>query len=108
MFELFGWDIGMSAFAALLLVAGAVAIGIVAHLVGEVRTGWEGPIVALAAFLGGYLGSEALAGADTWGIAFEGMNVWPAIIGALVIGVVVDAITRYATDGSYVRHPHPI
>lgn len=108
MLELFGWDIGMSALAAIILVAGAIVIGVLAHLIGEVRTGWEGPIVAVAALVGGYVGSEALGAFSTWGFAFEGLYVLPALIGAVVLGAAVDIVVRYLTHGSYVHSPHPI
>ncbi len=108
MLDLFGWDVGMSAYAALLLVAGAILIGVFAHFIGDVRTGWEGPVVAVAALIGGYIGSEALGTFSTWGYAFEGLYVLPALIGGVVLGFVVDAILRYSTEGSYVHHARPI
>jgi hypothetical protein len=39
------------------------------------------------------------------GPAVEGLYVLPAIIGALILGVVVDAAVRYISSGSYVA-PH--
>jgi uncharacterized membrane protein YeaQ/YmgE (transglycosylase-associated protein family) len=106
--DLFGWDVGMSAYAAILLVAGAILIGVAAHFIGEVMTGWEGPTAAVAALIGGYVGSEALGTLSTWGYAFEGLYVVPAIIGGILLGVVVDAVVRYSTHGSYVHHARPI
>lgn len=108
MLDLFGWDVGMSSYAAILLVAGAILIGVLAHVIGDVRTGWEGPTAAVAALIGGYLGSEALGTWSTWGYAFEGLYVVPALIGGILVGIVVDAVVRFATDGSYVRHARPI
>ncbi len=108
MLDLLGWDIGMSAYAAILLVLGAILLGAVAHFIGDVRTGWEGPIAAVAALVGGYLGSEAFGTFSTWGYAFEGLYVVPALIGGVVLGAVIDAIVRYMTQGSYVGHPRPI
>jgi uncharacterized membrane protein YeaQ/YmgE (transglycosylase-associated protein family) len=108
MLDLFGWDVGMSGWAVLLLVGGAIVIGAIAHLIGEVRTGWEGPIAAVAALVGGYIGSEALGAFSTWGVVFQGLYVLPALIGAVVLGVAVDAIVRYATHGSYVHAGRPI
>jgi uncharacterized membrane protein YeaQ/YmgE (transglycosylase-associated protein family) len=106
--DLFGWDVGMSAYAAILLAAGAILIGVVAHFIGDVTTGWEGPIAAFAGLIGGYVGSEALGTFSTWGYAFEGLYVLPAVICGVVLGFVVDAITRYSTQGSYVHHARPI
>jgi uncharacterized membrane protein YeaQ/YmgE (transglycosylase-associated protein family) len=108
MLDLFGWDVGMSAFAALLLIVGALAIGVIAHLIGTVRIGFEWLVTAVAALVGGYLGSEALGTVSTLGPVFEGLYILPAIVGALVVGFVVDAITRYLTSGSYLPEPRPI
>jgi hypothetical protein len=108
MLDLMGWDVGMSTLAAVILVLGAVAIGIVSAVIGDVRTGWEGPIVAVAALVGGYVGSEALGSLSTWGWEFEGLFVWPALIGGVVVGFVADLLTRSLTGGAYVHHPRPI
>jgi len=104
MLELIGWDVGMSFFAAIVLVAGALLIGVLALFIGEVRVGWEWATTAAAALVGGYLGSEAFGGASTWGPVFEGLYIVPAIIGGLVLGAFVDAVSRYWTAGSYMRH----
>jgi hypothetical protein len=108
MLELFGWDVGMSTLAAIMLVVGAVVIGGIAQFVGDVTVGWESAVTGVAALIGGYLGSEALAGASTWGPVFEGLYIAPAIIGAIVLGAAVDAVLRFGTEGSYLHHAQPI
>lgn len=108
MLDLFGWDVGMSASAAILLVLGAMILGVITHFIGDVMTGWEGPVAALAALVGGWLGSEAFGTFSTWGYAFEGLYVVPALIGGIVLGFVVDAIVRSLTQGSYAHHARPI
>ena len=108
MLDLFGWDVGMSAYAATLLAAGAILFGVAAQYIGDVTTGWEGPTAAVAALIGGYIGSEALGTLTTWGYAFEGLYVVPALIGGVVLGFVVDAVVRFSTNGSYVHHARPI
>jgi uncharacterized membrane protein YeaQ/YmgE (transglycosylase-associated protein family) len=108
MFDLLGWNIGMSALAAILLIVGALIVGGLASLIGQVRMGGEWFVTALGALVGGWLGSEAFAGASTWGPQFEGLFVVPALIGAVVLGGVIDAVTRYATAGTYTGHPRPI
>ena len=105
MLDLFGWDVGMSTFAGILLLAGALLIGVIAQFIGDVRIGFEWAIVAVGAFVGGYIGSEALGDLSTWGPEFEGLYVLPAIIGGVVLGAIVDAVTRFATNGSYVPEP---
>lgn len=108
MLELIGWGVGMSAYAAILLVLGAILLGTIAHFIGEVRTAWEGPIVAVAALIGGYLGSEAFGTFSTWGYEFEGLYVLPALIVGVLFGVVADVTVRFLTEGSYVARPRPI
>jgi len=104
MLDLLGWDVGMSLFAAILLIAGALLIGVLASFIGDVRVGWEWAVTAAAALVGGYVASEAFGGASTWGPVFEGLYIVPAAIGGVVLGVFVDAVSRYSTAGSYVRH----
>jgi len=108
MLELVGWDVGMSTVAALLLILGALLIGIVSQYIGDVTVGYEWAVTGAGALIGGYLGSEAFGTASTWGPVFQGLYVLPAIIGALIVGFAVDAILRYSTEGSYVHHPQPI
>ncbi len=49
MLELIGWDVGMSTFAAVLLVVGALIIGVLAYLIGEMTFGYEWATTGLAA-----------------------------------------------------------
>ena len=108
MLDLFGWDVGMSLLAAVLLVGGAVLIGGIAQVIGAVSNGYQWLVTGVAALVGGYIGTEALGAASTWGWEFEGLFVVPAIIGAVVVGGAVDAIVRYSTSGSYMAEPRPI
>lgn len=98
----------MSTVAALLLVLGALLIGVGSQYIGDVRVGFEWAATGAAALIGGYLGSEAFGGASTWGPVFDGLYMLPALIGGVVVGFVVDAILRYSTAGSYVHHGRPI
>ncbi len=108
MLELFGWNVGMTTFAALLLVVGALLISAVPQFIGETTFGFEWIVAAAAVLVGGWIGSEALGAASTWGFAFEGLYVLPALIGGVILGVAVDAITRYTTGGSYTHAPRGI
>lgn len=103
MLELYGWDVGMSTLAVLLLIAGALVVGGASYVIGDVTAAFEGILTGLAALAGAYLGSEAFGALSTWGPAFEGLYVVPALIGGIVLGGLVDAITRFATHGSYVH-----
>ena len=108
MLDLFGWDVGMSTLAAVLLVGGAVVIGIASYFIGEVRVGYEGITTGLAALVGGYLGSEAFGTWSTWGWEIEGLFVLPAVIGAIIVGGVVDFLVRRTTEGTYSSELRPI
>ena len=108
MIELFGWNVGMGGFGLLLLVAGALVIGLIAQFVGETRTGLEWFVAGTAALIGGWLGSEAFGNASTWGPAVESLYVLPALVGGVVVGGLVDAVVRTMTGGSFVHHPRPI
>ena len=95
-------DIGLLAAAS--LVVGAIALGIVLQLIGEVRIGYEWIATAVAAFIGGFVASEWIVSFRTVEPVWEKMAILPAICGAVVVGVVVDALIRYTSHGSYIRH----
>jgi uncharacterized membrane protein YeaQ/YmgE (transglycosylase-associated protein family) len=105
MLELFGWDVGMSAIAAFLLVAGALLIGAVPLFIGEVRSGYGLLATAAATLVGGWLGSEAVGGMSTIGPAFEGLYLLTAVLGSMVLGALTDMAVRYLSGGSYTSHP---
>jgi hypothetical protein len=106
--DLIGWDVGMSLLAATLLVVGALIISLALSFIGDVTIGWEWAPTAVAAVVGGWIGSEALGAVSTWGPEFEGLFIVPALIGGLVFGIAMDAVLRFATRGSYIHHPQPI
>ena len=108
MLNLFGWDVGLDTLGVLVLGLGAAVIAIVSYFIGEVKAWWEPVLVAVAAFIGGYLGSEAFGGMSTWGPQFEGLYIWPALIGGVVLGALTDVVIRFATGGSYVHEAQPI
>jgi hypothetical protein len=108
MLVLFGWNIGMSGLAVVMLVGGALLIGLIAQIVGETRTGWEWLIAAAGALVGGWLGSEAFGTASTWGPVFDSLYMLPALVGGVVLGGVADIFIRTVTGGSYVHHARPI
>lgn len=108
MLELLGWDVGMSTLAAVLLVVGALVIGVVAHFIGDVTVPYEWAVTGIFALVGGYLGSEAFADLSTWGPAIEGLYILPAIIGAVVLGGIADAVVRFQTEGTYTHEPRPV
>lgn len=108
MLDLFGWDVGMSGLAVILLVAGALLIGAIPLFIGEARTGYEWLATAAAVLVGGWLGSEAFGGISTFGPVFEGLYLVTAAIGGVVLGAVVDVAVRYVTGGSYTHAARPV
>ena len=44
---------------------------------------------------------------SNYGNVFEGLYLVPALIGAMILGVLVDAAVRYIAGGSYLAAPHP-
>jgi uncharacterized membrane protein YeaQ/YmgE (transglycosylase-associated protein family) len=108
MFEILDWNVGMSGYAALLLVVGAVLLGALPQFIGEPRVGYEFVFPMIGAVIGGWLGSEAFGTFSTWGAEFEGLYMLPALIGGVVVGGIVDVVVRFVTGGSYTHEPRPI
>jgi uncharacterized membrane protein YeaQ/YmgE (transglycosylase-associated protein family) len=108
MLDLLGWDVGMSLLAAIVMVVGALVIGVVAQLIGEVTLGFQWAVTGLGALIGGYIGSESFGTYSTWGAEFDGLYIVPALIGAVVLGGIVDVVVRYLTSGHYTSAPRPI
>ncbi|HEX4897929.1 MAG TPA: hypothetical protein VFV53_06165, partial [Candidatus Limnocylindrales bacterium] len=102
-----GFEIGMTWLGVAALAIGAIVLGIGGQLLGTVGTRFEWVPDASAAFLGGFIASESLGSLSTWGWAWEGVYVVPALIGAIVLTVLVDAVVRWGTGGSFRGHAHP-
>lgn len=107
MLELFGWNVGMSLFATFVLLVGGLAIGVIAQYIGRTEIGYEWIFAALGAIVGGWLGSESFGSLSTWGPALDGLYVLPALIGGVLLGGLVDMVTRFSSGGSYLE-PRPI
>jgi uncharacterized membrane protein YeaQ/YmgE (transglycosylase-associated protein family) len=102
---LIGWNVGMNLGEAVLLVAGALVIGAIAQYIGRPGFGYDWLFTAAAALVGGWIGSEAFGTLSTWGPAFDGLSLRPALIGAVVLGGVVDALSRTVAGGTYAPNP---
>ncbi|HKO32377.1 MAG TPA: hypothetical protein VJY85_01400 [Candidatus Limnocylindria bacterium] len=108
MLDLYGWDAGMTGAAISVLFMAAIVIGAVVQNIGQASFDYEWVLNAIAAFVGGWLGSEALGAASAWGPEWQGMYLVPAFIGAIVLGALVAVAIRYITGGTQVSHPRPI
>jgi len=89
----------------LVLLAGALLFGVLAQLIGETRTGYEGLVDGIAAAVGALVASEFIISARTWEPVWDGLALVPALIGGIVVGVVIELATRYLTGGRYTTHP---
>ena len=89
-----------------LLIVGALVFGVVAQFVGETRTGYEWIVDAIGAGIG-----ALVAASSSWPGRRSNRcgKVWRsflALIGGLVLGIVVEVVTRYTTGGTYAGRPH--
>lgn len=108
MLALFGWNVGMSGFAVIVLIAGAVVLGAVPLFIGSARTGYEWLFSSVGVLVGGWLGSEAFGGLSTFGPAYDGLYLLPALVGGVILGGLVDIAVRYVNAGSYAAASRPI
>ena len=85
----FTFDVGLWGW--LILVVGAVVLGIIAQLIGEARFGYEWIVGGLGRLVGGGLYEPV----------FDNLALIPALIGGIVVGIVVAVATRFLTGGKY-------
>ena len=91
----------------LVLFAGALLFGVIAQFIGETRTGYEWLVDGIAAALGALIASELIVSLRTFEPVWDGLAIVPAIIGGLVLGLIVEVVTRYVTGGRYTS-PRPM
>ena len=84
-----------------ILIVGSLIFGGVAQFVGETRTGYEWLVDAIAAGVGALIASEFLTAFQSTGPVVDGLAIVPALIGGLVLGLVVEVVTRFVTGGTY-------
>jgi uncharacterized membrane protein YeaQ/YmgE (transglycosylase-associated protein family) len=89
----------------IIVIAGAVVFGVAAQAIGEVRAGYEWLLDAVAFGIGAVIASEFVIAWQTFEPVVDGLALVPALIGGLVVGVVVELVTRFATGGSYSHAP---
>jgi len=58
----------------------------------------------IGAGIGALIGSEFLIATQAYGPVWDGLALVPALIGGLIVGVIVELATRYATGGTYTAH----
>ena len=88
----------------ILLILGAVVFGVVAQFIGEANTGYEWLVDGIAAALGAIIASEFIVGLQAFAPVWDGLALVPALVGGVVLGGIVELVTRYATGGTYTAH----
>ena len=58
---------------------------------------------SVAALVGAVFASEMVTSWQTIEPVWEGVALLPALAGGVVLGVIADAVVRFATGGSYTR-----
>ena len=83
-----GWVAG------LILVLGALVIGIAFQFIGEPAWDFELVVGAVAAFVGGFVASEYLGTVSTQGPEYDGLYMVPALVGGIVVAGVLVGLMR--------------
>jgi uncharacterized membrane protein YeaQ/YmgE (transglycosylase-associated protein family) len=99
----FAIELGLTGWAVLLV--GALLFGVIAQFVGETRTGYEWLIDAVAVVLGALVASELIVGWRAVEPVFDGLAIVPAVVGGLIVGLLVEVVTRFSTGGRYAGRP---
>ena len=83
------------------VIVGALVFGVVAQFIGETRTGYEWLVDAVAFGVGAIVASEFITTLRASGPVWDNLAIVPALVGGLVLGIIVEIVTRYATGGRY-------
>jgi uncharacterized membrane protein YeaQ/YmgE (transglycosylase-associated protein family) len=92
----------------IVLILGALAFGVVAQFIGETRLGYEWLVDAIGAGIGALVASEFIVALQTVEPVWDGLAIIPALVGGLVVGLIVEVVTRLASGGTYAAHPAAI
>jgi uncharacterized membrane protein YeaQ/YmgE (transglycosylase-associated protein family) len=79
----------------ILLLAGALVIGIAGQTIGRSHSGLEWLLVGFAAFVGGFV-ADVYMFARGWA-EFDGLAYVPALIGAIIVAGIVELVYRSIT-----------
>jgi uncharacterized membrane protein YeaQ/YmgE (transglycosylase-associated protein family) len=85
----------------IVLIGGSLVFGLIAQLIGETKTGFEWLVDGVAFAIGALVASEFILAWQSTGPVFDGLALVPALIGGLLVGIVVEVVTRFATGGRY-------
>jgi len=99
------FTISMEFAGATVIVVAALVYGVIVQYIGEVGTGFEWLIDAIAFGVGAIVASEFVTGWRAFEPVFAGVAVLPALLGGLVLGIGVWLVTRYVTGGRFTSGP---
>lgn len=83
----------------LILIVGALVVGVVAQVIGEAEFGYEWLVTGIGAGLGALVASEFIVAWQTFAPVWDGLAIVPALGAAVVVGAVVAVATRLLTGG---------
>jgi uncharacterized membrane protein YeaQ/YmgE (transglycosylase-associated protein family) len=92
----------MEVWGALILLVCVLLVGLAAYAIPRPENDYAWVYDAIGAFIGGFVASEFLS---TWGWEVNGLFAFPALISAVVVGLIVDLVFR-ATFGMHRPAPH--
>lgn len=86
----------MHAWGYVILIVGAIVIGLGAQYLMRQRVGYEWVLTSVGAAVGGFVASEYhLGGLGKWGTEVAAMSIFPALIGAVILAVIVEAVIYF-------------
>jgi uncharacterized membrane protein YeaQ/YmgE (transglycosylase-associated protein family) len=88
----------------IVVIAASLVFGGIAQELGETRTGYEWLADAVAFGIGAIAVSEIVIALRTIEPVLDGLAVVPALVGGLIVGIVVELVTRFSTGGTYTSH----
>jgi len=77
-----------------ILVVGAVVLGVIGQYIGQARYRYEWIADGIGALVGGYVPSELLGSVGEWGPEVGGLFLLPALIGGIIVGGAVWLVIR--------------
>lgn len=86
-----------------ILVVGAVVLGVIGQYIGQARYRYEWVADGIGALVGGYVASELLGSVGEWGPEAGGLFLLPALIGGIIVGGAVWLVTRNLAPAAATR-----
>lgn len=83
---------------AIIMIAFALVLGVAAQMYGDKHSTYEWLITGIAALAGAFVASEYLGTFSAFGPQYDGVALVPALIGAVVVGVIADLFTRTSVN----------